>query len=48
MDEIRKTISKYVNWQLYDNLQDEWIKYRDLAKKKRCPKQIDKYLEYWI
>ena len=48
MDEIRKTISKYVNWQLYDNLQDEWIKYRDLAKKKRCPKQIDKYLESLI
>ena len=48
MDEIQKTISKYVNWQLYDDLQDEWIKYRDLAKKKRCPKQIDKYLESLI
>jgi hypothetical protein len=43
MDNIQKTISKYVNYQLYDNLQKEWDQYRDLAKQKRCPKQVDKF-----
>ena len=48
MDNIQKTISKYVNYQLYDNLQKEWDQYRDLAKQKRCPKQVDKFLDSLI
>ena len=48
MDNIQKIISKYVGYQLYDNLQREWDQFRDLAKQKRCPKQIDKFLDSLI